>query len=436
MKVLFVSGELIAGDLAYCLKREGCDVKLFIEHPDQKHCLDGFVDKTDDWKKELDWVGKDGLIIFDDVGYGKIQDDLRKERYLVVGGSGDGDKLELDREYGQKILKLSGVRGDSEFDTKPFTIDSAIDFVKNHRGEWVIKQDDHNTSLNYVGTIADGSDVIGMLENYKANFGGSHYITLQKRVHGVEIAVGRFFNGKNWIGPSVINIEHKHLCNDDVGPLGGETGTLMWYEEDNNNKLFQKTLAKLKPQLQKSGYKGYVDVNCIVSNEDTIYPLEITSRFGSSTNQMQREIHISLWSEFLIAIARGEDYPLQYKKNGYGIAVVLTVAPFPYRTSDKSLNQIGTNVFFKKELSKEEFTHISFEGISVKRANEKEVYCIEGNLGYALYVTGFDETVEEARERVYSIIDKIIIPKAFYRTDIGLRFVKKDRKLLEEWGWI
>lgn len=53
MRVLFVSGELIAGDLAYRLKLEGCEVKLFIEHPEQKRCLDGFVEKTDDWKKEL-----------------------------------------------------------------------------------------------------------------------------------------------------------------------------------------------------------------------------------------------------------------------------------------------------------------------------------------------------------------------------------------------
>jgi len=30
MRVLFVSGELIAGDLAYRLKLEGCEVKLLV----------------------------------------------------------------------------------------------------------------------------------------------------------------------------------------------------------------------------------------------------------------------------------------------------------------------------------------------------------------------------------------------------------------------
>jgi len=432
-RVLFVSRELITGDLAYRLKQEGYNIKLFIEEKNEKNCLNGLVKKTNDWKKELIWVGKEGLIIFDDVGYGKVQDKLRKEGYLVVGGSGDGDRLELDRIYGQKILKSFGMI-DNSFKTKNFSIKSAIEFVKKNKGKWVIKQDDHNTALNYVGHIENGSDVVSMLENYKDNFNGSYKISLQKKVDGVEIAIGRFFNGGNWFGPSVINFEHKHLCNDDIGPLGGETGTLMWYEKNENNKLFQRTLAKIKPQLQKSGYKGYIDINCIV-NKNTVYPLEITSRFGSSTIETQCEIQISPWGEFFFALAKGEDYCLDYK-NEYGINVALTVPPFPYITSDKNIVHSGINIFFKKEMSKEEFSHIRFEGVSVKRVKGKDNYYTAGNCGYVLYVTGSGDTIEKAREKVYNIINKIIIPKMFYRTDIGLRFIKKDQKLLKKWGWI
>jgi hypothetical protein len=49
---LFVSGELIAGDLAYRLKKEGCDVKLYIEDKSRRDCFDGMVKKTKDWRKE------------------------------------------------------------------------------------------------------------------------------------------------------------------------------------------------------------------------------------------------------------------------------------------------------------------------------------------------------------------------------------------------
>lgn len=432
LKVLFVSRELISGDLVYRLRQEGCSVKLFIEDRGQKHCLDGIVEKTDNWREELRWVGKSGLIIFDDVGFGKIQDKLRGEGYLVVGGSGEGDRLELEREHGQKILKNAGIIG-HDFETMGFTIETAIAFVKKHKGKWVAKQHDHNTVFNYIGLLDDASDMLSVLEKYKISYGAGCPLSLQKKVEGVEIAIGRFFNGKNWVGPSVINFEHKHLGNDDVGPTGGETGTLMWYEKDEKNKLFERTLAKIGPYLEASNYRGYVDVNCIVS-KNKIYPLEITSRFGSSTIETQGEIHVSPWSDFFMALAKGENYKLKYKK-GYSVNTALTVSPFPYRTNDKTIIDSGVKIFFEN-MTKQDFSHVRFEGVSAKKTASGYAYYTSGNLGYVLYVTGIGRTVELARQKVYRIIDKIIIPKSFYRTDIGTRFERTDRKLLKKWGWI
>jgi len=394
-----------------------------------KKCLDGLVLKTSDWKKEIDWVGKNGLIIFDDVGFGTIQDNLRKNGYSVIGNSEDGDRLELDRTYAQEILESLGVFK-KDFETKKFTIDGALNFILKNKGEWVIKQNDHNTALNYVGNITDGSDSIGVLQNYKKFFGGNLSISLQKKVTGVEVAIGRFFNGVDWVGPCVINFEHKHLCNDDIGPLGGETGTLMWYDDNENSKLFKRSLANIKPHLQKSGYKGYVDINCIV-NKNELYPLEITSRFGSSTIETQEEIHISTWGNLFTAMAKGNNFKLKYKK-GYSINVALTVPPFPYRTNDLNIISNNENIFFKKNMTKNDFSHIHFEG--AYSVNKK--YFTTGNLGYVLYVTGTGKSVIEARKKVYRIINKIIIPKMFYRTDIGLRFINKDEKILKKWGWI
>ena len=163
MRVLFISGEMIAGDLAYRLKQEGCDVKLFIEDESRKDCFENMVEKTDDWKKELDWVGKDGLIVFDDVGYGKEQDDLRKEGYLVVGGSEGGDKLEKDREFGQDTLKASGVNTE---ESKNFDdIETALEYIKKNKAKWVVKQNNHKSSLAYVGSMEDGSDVESVLKS-------------------------------------------------------------------------------------------------------------------------------------------------------------------------------------------------------------------------------------------------------------------------------
>jgi len=79
---------------------------------------------------------------------------------------------------------------------------------------------------------------------------------------------------------------------------------------------------------------------------------------------------------------------------------------------------------------------IHFEEVSMKKINGESRYCIAGSNGYILYVTGCGKTVQKARAQAYALIDKIVIPKMFYRTVIGLKFIEKDEKLLKDWGWI
>ncbi len=432
MRVLFVSGELIAADLAVRLKQEGCDVRLYIEDESRKDCLDGMVEKTDDWKKELVWVGKDGLIVFDDVGYGKIQDDLRKEGYQVVGGSEGGDKLEKERAYAQKIMATCGIKTIPTFDFN--NIQSAIRFIKKHSGAWVVKQNKHASALTYIGTMKDGSDALEVLESYESQT-SIESISLQRKVDGVEIACGRFFNGNDWVGPVQINIEHKRLFNGDIGPLTGEMGTLMWYTPEEKNKLFQETLQKIKPYLQKINFKGYFDVNCIV-DERSVHPLEITARFGCPTIQAQIELHLPSWHKFLMVVANGEKYELEYKK-GFGIVVSVAVPPFPYKSISNEYYLKGVNILFKGRLTREERDQLHFEEVCIKPGkNGKEYLQIAGSNGYILYVTGAGNTPQDARKKTYDIIDKLVIPKMFYRTDIGLKFIEEDNKKLKEWGWI
>lgn len=433
MKVLFVSGELIAGDLCYRLKKEGCDVKLYIEDESRKDCFDGMVEKTDDWKKELKWVGKDGLIVFDDVGYGQEQDELRKKGYNVFGGSLGGDRLEKNREFAQLVLLSHGIIPLKTYNFK--NIQKAIDFVSKNNCSWVVKQNNHTSSLTYVGVMKDGSDVLELLRSYEGSLGEENaHISLQKKVDGIEIAVARYFNGEDWVGPIEVNIEHKRLFNGDIGPMTGEMGTLAWYDSNEKNKLFQATLSKLKPHLQKIDFRGDIDINCIV-DKDNVYPLEVTARLGCPSTHMQTEIHLSPWKEFLFAASKKQHYNLKYKK-GYGIVVSVAIPPFPYRGIDKEFYSKGVSIFFKGKLSDEEARRIHLEEVCLKENNGKEHFCVAGSNGFILYVTGVGKSVEKARERAYKLVDKIIIPKMFYRTDIGMNFIKKDRELLKEWGWL
>lgn len=435
-KILFISGELIAADIAYGLVREGNEVKLYIETESDRDCFDGMVPKTDNWQAELDWVGKDGLIVFDDVGYGHMQDELRSQGFTVFGGSAEGDRLERDRQYGQAILKTCGVLDDTAFETHDFvSVIDAKSFILKNKGTWVLKQEQHASFQTYIGVLKSGADMIDILEKHAGDFGPNTPVSLQKKIEGIEIAIGRFFNGVEWVGPLVINKEHKHFMNHNIGPLGGESGTIMWYDSNEKTKLFQMTLAKLTDHLRAHNHIGYVDLNCIINGEQSLYPLEFTCRFGSSTNQLQSEIQISPWGEFLYALASKNKYDLQFKQ-GYGVAVALTVPPYPYKTSDTTLTQKGVGIFFDDTLNETEQEHIHYEDVSQTTNEYGSRLQVAGNSGYVLYVTHVAKSIKFARQEVYKIIQKIHIPKMFFRTDIGETFEQHEQKTLQKWKWI
>lgn len=430
LRVLFVSGELIAGDVAYQLKQEGCDVKLYIKDESRKDCFDGMVEKTDDWKKELKWVGKDGLIIFDDVTFGEEADKLVKNGFKVFGGNQRGNELELNREFAQNIFKKYGM---DVLESKDFkNADSAIEYIKKNKAKWVVKQNGHDGSLTYVGNLSDGSDAISILKSF-----GEHNkskslstISLQKRVDGVEVAVSRCFNGQNWTSPVFVNFEHKPLLDGDRGPLTAEMGTLAWYDEDEKNRIFLATLDKIKPYLVDINYKGYVDINCIVF-QNKLFPLEATMRLGSPTNQLQSEMHLSPWKDFLLHTSKGEKFNLKCKK-GYSIVVSIAIPPFPYKSISPEYYLKDLQILFKEKLNKNEKDRIHFEEVS---ARNNKLY-VAGSNGYILYITGSGKSVESARNQTYELIDKLVIPRMIYRTDIGSKYIAKDSIMLKKWGWI
>lgn len=439
MNILFISEDLVAGNLAYLLTQEGNDVKLFIQDKNRRGNFENMVKKVDSWKKEVRWVGKDGLIVFDGCGHGSVQDTLRKKGYSVVGSSEIGNKLENDRAYGDSIFKKYGLSTVPLFDFN--SLQKAIDFVKNNKRKWVIKQNSAGTGLkgfNYVGMLDDGEDVIDVLKNYASE---TKYkdavITLHEKIEGVEIGVGRYFNGADWVGPLEVNLEHKKYFPGDLGPTTSEMGTVAWYDDDETSKLFTQTLAKLKTYLRDINFRGDMEINCIV-NEKGAFPLEATPRFGSPIVHLQTEIHDSKWSDFLKAVADGQQYDLKWKK-GYGVVVVVTVPtshPFPFTKSERYVSPRGIQIYFSKDIGLN-MEKIHFEDVSLKKEGGKERYYVSDDRGYVLYVTSVKESVEEARRDVYSILEnKIFIPKMFYRNDIGLKFIERDQALLKKWGYL
>jgi len=422
-RFLFISKWALIQDLAWEVRKEGHDVRYHIVSKADRAVADGFVEKVERWEDHKDWAD---VIVFDDCEFGAIADRLRREGKTVIGGTSYTDKLEMDRDFGQEEMKSVGMNTLPKWDFDSF--DVAVEFIKENPGRYVVKPSgraQNEKVLSFVGQEEDGLDVMTMLRHYKKSWASKMKVfQLQKFVSGVEIAVGAFFNGTDFLMPIFVNFEHKRMFNDEIGPQTGEMGTAgFWYQ---SNTIFQQTLLRMKDKLAACGYTGYVDINCIV-NARGIYPLEFTCRFGYPTINLQIEGVLSKWSEILTGLAKGEMVNFRTKK-GFQICVVVAVPPFPFIDLDtfRKFSEDAA-VIFKKP------TPIGVHPCDVRQVDGD--WRLAGSSGYALVVSGSGSTMGDARREAYSRVKNIIIPNMFYRTDIGERW-SREGDLLQTWGYL
>jgi hypothetical protein len=95
MRILFVTDDFSGASLCARLAQEGNDVRAHVGNPDHVQTLDGWINRVPTLDAGLDWVGKDGLIVCDDNGFGPLQDRLRTDGWqpaLRVGPTVRGDR--------------------------------------------------------------------------------------------------------------------------------------------------------------------------------------------------------------------------------------------------------------------------------------------------------------------------------------------------------
>ncbi len=423
-RFLFVSIDALISDIAWQVHREGNEVRYYIDSEQERQIADGFVPKVDDWESHVDWAD---VIVFDDVlGQGAKAEALRAAGRHVVGGTAYTDRLEDDRTFGQEELKRHGV---SIIPFQEFTdFDAAIEHVRAHPGAYVIKPSAEAQNIKrllFVGQEDDGVDVIHVLESYKAVYADTVKVfQLQRRMRGVEVAVGAFFNGSDFMLPINVNFEHKPLFPGNIGPATGEMGTCMYWSEP--NKIFRATLGKLRERLAEEGYVGYIDVNCIVNGQG-IYPLEFTARFGYPTISIQADGISMPMGEFLHGMASGALSRFK-TRSGFQIGLRVVVPPFPYDDPKTfAANSKDRVIIFRRP---------NYDGIHIEDVREVNgEWLITGHSGVVLIVTGMGPSVKQAQAQAYQRVRNVLIPNMYYRDDIGDRWFE-DHDKLHTWGYL
>lgn len=432
MRFLGIGEEGDLGDMYYRLGLAGHEVRMYIESSDAQGIYGGMVDRTADWRSELPWIrdaGAEGVVVFESASRGKLQDRLRSEGYQVIGGSAFGDRLESDRSFGQDQLKGHGLR--TAHCTRFTNFRVAIDWVRANPARYVFKSNgaDSLRTRNYIAEMHNGGDMVALLSTYHARWCGPGQpdFILMEHVQGIEVGVGAYFNGHRFLEPACLDWEHKRFFPGERGELTGEMGTIVTYR--GAECLFAKTLAHMSEALRESGYCGYINLN-LMANEEGLWPIEFTSRFGYPGFAVCEALHEECWDSVFVKLLSGEDVCIDTRP-GYAAGVVLTVPPFPYRYGYSELSK-GLPISFHETMT--DYDHLSLHLAEVALDGEQLVTSgVIGNLGVA---TGAGDSVEDARERAYALARKVVVPNLRYRNDIGDRVIKHDLASLVTLGFL
>lgn len=422
MKILLVDQEGLGLDLAIRCAAYGHEIKWLrvckgASNTDPTYG-DGFgFSFVDDLKTGLRWIGKDGFVWMS--GNAKYLNEIGRWREFgikIFGPTAASALWETDREVGMKVLEQAGI------DLLPYktfdTMKAALTFAKKTDVCHVFKPmgDEEDKSLTFVAN--DPEQLVGWLERkIKGGKKMRGKCMLQEKI---DVSCGDY-GVSGWIGPDgflpdkwQICVEHKKLMNGEVGPNTGEMGTVAQYVRE--DQLSTDMLMPLEKELVKIGHTGDFSVGVVVDTKGKAWPLEFTARAGWPIHYIQTASHIGDPAIWMMGLLNGED-KLKVSRE-VAIGVVLAQPKWPYGIS-KPEDVEGNPIAGVEDAGDD--IHLAY----VRKNGD--VY--ETTYEYVAIATGLGNTVVEAREAVYDVVDKIDFPDKMYRTDIGLKMEESLPKL-------
>lgn len=401
MKILFVSKYGDGADIALRMALEDdVEVRLYIDDPKYKGNFSGVVDKVATWQEGERWAD---LLVYDDNKCLHVK--TKKPKF---GGTAFCAQLENDRKFTQDLCKRAGIKVGAHKSFK--TGQQVIQHLKENPGAWVIKPQGGKADSWHliVGSKGHDQETIQQVERLVESKLVVESWEVEEKFEGREVAVSRWCNGRDWVGPININFEHKHINERETGALCGEAGTLMKYVEDPHLPLFEQTLAKLLPALRAADFRGQIDLNLIVDNKGEAGLIEATPRLGKPSVFIEHELHITPWSKLFWACATGADLNFQVRWD-WAVGVVLFSFGFPHEKVAAEISQGLTINGLPESLA-----HVH----PMQMRREKGSWKIGYGEGYVLVATGRGPTIGQAKYAAYDAMAPVRVPNAAHRFDI------------------
>ncbi len=435
MNVLLLDNMDMFLDFALRCTKAGHYVRLCSSKDNKtgKRCTigDGLVEKIEGeaWQKHTKWA--DVIVTSDNLKWLPELDRLRKQGYPYFGPSAEAADTEIYRGKGQQLLKKNGVN------IIPYQVFS--DFMKARKyvieqgRRFVCKPDgDKDKSLSYVSQSTQ--DMAFMLRRWKELNPREHNtFIIQEYVKGVEIGVAGWLGKKGFAPYFEENFEFKKLMPDDYGPNTGEMGTAIKYVE--NSALAKEILLPLESDLMKMGCTGSICVSCMVNEDGSPRPTELTVRLGWPSFNIVQCLHPEP-VQWMVDMVDGNNDTFK-PSLAHAVGLVVAIPPFPNTKTEDQKKVTGIPIWNLDDDNPYR-DYISPAALMAGEAESEDpnvmAKCMVSCGDYLLVASGTGLTVSDAKEKAFAAVKSLEIPNdKEVRIDVG--DIEKELKQLQEYGF-
>jgi phosphoribosylamine---glycine ligase len=235
-------------------------------------------------------------------------------------------------------------------------------------------------------------------------------VIVEEYLDGFELSVFAICDGKNFITLPAAQ-DHKRLLDNDEGPNTGGMGAYVptpLVDDTLMKKIENDLIAPTMEAMISEGhpFEGVLFAGVMVVN-GTPKLLEYNVRFGDpECEEIMPLIESSVFDLFhLAATNQLGSLNVTMQTNKVAIGVVAASKDYPYKSS------VPAKITVTQEES--ENAHISYAGVTQK---EDGLYATGGRV---LVCVGIGNTIHEAREHAYGLMDNVHFEGKHFRKDIA-----------------
>ncbi|WP_069299624.1 phosphoribosylamine--glycine ligase [Neptunicoccus sediminis] len=344
-----------------------------------------------------------------------VADDLRAADILTFGPSAAAAQLESSKAFTKSICDASGAPTAAY---GHFTnAKAAKTYIREQGAPIVVKADGLAAGKGVVVAMTLEDALAAVDDMFDGSFGDA----------GAEVVIEEFMEGEEASffvlsdGTSILPIgtaqDHKRAYDNDEGPNTGGMGAYSpapiltdALQKKAIEEIIQPTIDEMA--IRGTPYEGVLYAGFMIK-DDQPRLVEYNARFGDPECQV---IMMRLGAQALdVLIACAEQRLDQVSLNwadDHALTVVLAAKGYP-GAYEKNTQINGLDTIERS--SKAQVFHAGTK-------QDGDAICATG--GRVLNVTARGDSLQEARDRAYAMIDQIDWPEGFHRKDIGWRALK------------